>query len=255
MPSLMTAQIPKTINAGIIDRINKHLADSSYIDETSFSFKSILADISKLMKVDPFEANVAKAAAYQLCGNLDKMNHYFNLASNFGDTRVVSMQKSIGLSNLGYFKEAQELYQQSSDPIYGEFAINLDLGYCTFSFETLTNWFEKAEKMDIDISNLDSVTCKRANAILSASNTKQSRIAELADTAGEILREHNLFTAGTTGIEVEDDEFSDPCIYITFKIKTSHKKADELYDEFVSRLLNRFDSIPDFVHFSIRAVA
>lgn len=251
----MTAQLPKTINAGIIERINKQLADSRYLDEASILFKSMLVDIGKLMQVDPFEANIAKAAVYQLCGNLTKMNYHFSLASKLGDARVVSMQKSIGLSNLGYFSEAQKFYEQSSDPIYGEFATNLDLGYYTFSFETLTKWFEKAEKMDIDISNLDYITCKRANAILSAANIKQSKIAELADTAGEILREHHLFTADATGVEIEDDGFTDPCIYITFNIKASHEKAAELYDEFVLRLLNRFDAIPDIVHFSIRAIA
>lgn len=251
----MTAQIPKTINAGIIEKINKLLLTSSYLDEASLPFKSMLVDIGKLMQVDAYEANIAKAAAYQLCGNLAKMNDHFRIASNLGDKRVVAMQKSIGLSNLGYYSESQKLYEETSDPIYGEFAINLDLGYFTFSFETLTKWFEKAKKMDIDISNLDSVTCERANAILVAANVPQSKIAELADTAGEILRENHLFTSGTTGIEVEDDGSTDPCIYITFNIKATHEKAAELYDELVSRLLSRFDVIPDIVHFSIRTAA
>ena len=77
----------------------------------------------------------------------------------------------------------------------------------------------------------------------------------MADISGEILREQRIFTVGPTEFVIEDDAFYEPCIYVTFRVDTTHEVAADLYDEFITRLITNVVAIPNVIHFAFRAAA
>jgi len=249
----MSAAIPATISKDILESVNSIMAQGVYIESTNIRVSKLLSDVKQLMNANPFEAHIAKAAVLQLMGNDRQMRYHLSCASKLGDTLRVNEVSAIGLTNLGYYQEAQGYYENIGSPEHGSFAKYFHLGFASFAFNTVANFIEKAKLMQLDLTHLDVETAAKAHAILQENQLNQNFVAELAEVAGRILRENGLFTANQhPDIEVSDDG-GPPCIFITFRVNASYERAASLYDELVNRLFSTYETLPDAVHLAIRS--
>ena len=108
--------------------------------------------------------------------------------------------------------------------------------------------------MEIDLNQIDHNTAEEANKIFKSSGLNQSQFAEILDLVGETLREHKVFYVNEIPlINIDTNPINIPCIYITFFIKESLIETSKIYNSFISKLISKYEDIPDSVHISIQS--
>jgi hypothetical protein len=247
----MAAPTPKTIQSEVLGTINALVKKGHYADSADFSTRQVFREIDKLLRVDAFEGHIAKAALFQACGDREKMQYHFNAAYHLGNKDRVNSQFIVGLSNLGYISEAQELYAKVIDPKIGDYYSLTNIGWNIFAFANQNRYLQSIKSMTADIpANMHKYSNEVAG-FLAGHGVSDELLADIADEAGFLFRKYSLF-ADTDPINVTIDEESD-CVYIQLLVNVSHEEAARLYSEFSKRLAAKYDVIPEAVHFDIRS--
>lgn len=251
----MTAPNAETITTEITNEANTLLNSTPrYLDESDLRIAKLILKARKLMNASAFEAHIAHALIYQICGDIDKINNHLRIASKLGDPLVISEMATLTNINLGYYSIAQENYKQYGSPKNGKFLSSLSAGYASLSFSHISEFIKQAKKMEIDLNSVDCKTAEDANSILVSSGLDQTQFARILDLVGETFRENKVFYANEIPEIFIDNKPADiPCIYITFFIKESLDETARIYNSFISRLTSEYEEIPDSVHISIQS--
>lgn len=248
----MILRNPQTIANAVFVKIDNMIVNAEYIDPNGFFYLSVSREISSLMHADPYNAYLAKAFLNHLTGQIDITNQEFERAKQLGPKRMVELNRAIALSNLGYFSQAQEIFEKISSPEHGELDGDIVLGYSSLSFVSLCNWFDKAKKCEFDLTGYDTETCYKAKKVLEESGTTQEELGKFADVCGSIIRKHNIFTIGDIEYAIDDGEFELPCIYVTFRLKVTSDEAATFNEELFTAMVSQFGYISNSIHFSFK---
>lgn len=254
----MSLATPKSIANDLIDRLNNLNLDALYLDENSKEVKILFSEARSLMNVDPSEANVALAAIYQLCNNPEKVKNHVGIANNLPtmDSHLLHYNSSVALANIGLYSESQKYYTQIVEPNSIESHQVTEGGYGSLSISKLNELFIKAESMKLTLDNDAVELTQRAAAVLKKCNVTDSILAQYADVFGSVLRENKLMIKGSNpDINVGDmkNGWHPETVFITFKVQTDPLNAAKLYREGTKRLISKFKTIPEAVHFSVEA--
>ncbi len=257
----MASKSPQTIASDLIKRVNDLLQAGNFLDGNSFNVKSLLQEADKLIKIDPTKGHVAKAAIYQISNSELKMRDHFRIARQYTNNSDISVysDNAIGLANLGYFSEAQDLFTQFDLINYltiQNIERTFEVGYQILAFSHLESWIDKAKKLALPITENNMVLTSKTVAILNKNNISDKLLSQYADIAGEVLRENKLMMQDKTpNFEVAEEEngWFPATIFITFKVNVDHLTAARLYKELTKRLIAKFEDIPDAIHISIES--
>lgn len=259
----MQSLAPQNISDGLVNRINALMGGSAYfLEENSFDIRSLLRETDKLMNASPVLGYALKGTIYQLCLNEASMRDNFRISLELASSDVsqlVNMWSIVALSNIGYSSEAQALYSELDEVdclAFDSLERMIELGFSVLAFRKIDLFIEKAKKMNLEMpKEFDTLTAD-ALAVLDANKISDQLLSQCADIFGEIMRENRLISKDVSpSFEVtsENEEWSPPTIFFTYKVDVDHGEAAKLYKEFTQKLIMRFDNLPDAVHFSIES--
>lgn len=248
----------ETVANETIESLNAMISSDSYFDLDSIQIRKLFANVNKLMPIDPAGANVIKAGIYQLCGDLENVEYHVGLANKLptDSKKVITLNSVTALSNIGAFSKSQEHFRKIEAQDSIELFRLFESGVGSLSMIKLDSIFEKAKKMDLNYKDEKIQITSRAASILRANNISDEDVAKYADVFGELIRENRLMLKGSHPVITVGDSLNNwypSTVFITFKISGSFQKAAGLYKEGTKRILEKFKSIPESIHFSIES--
>lgn len=112
------------------------------------------------------------------------------------------------------------------------------------AFQAFEALYRRAEKAGIAFNGeYQLLSARAASEFLRNKGVEDATCAKVIDTAGEVLREHNLtWKAGSTDITVDMDAGT---VVLHFKVDTTYKEAFQMLDELHDKLIERdLDTVP-----------
>lgn len=253
---------PKTINNDVIDDINLLLLNGEFINIDSSDGKRLLANARKLMPRDPSSANIALAAIHSLANVRDQVIYHVKNANKLPNDSVVNLyyNSAVALSNSGFYTLSQDFYRkiQAQDGLIQSDMV--DGGFNTLAFCAMNDLLSKFKLLKVTMTDYtkDALNFSaQARAVLDKHNVTDATVAAYADIFGELLSEKNLMLKTKwPDITIGDESIGwyPETLFITFKVGTDDETAANLYKEGTKRLIKKFRSIPDAIHFSVEAV-
>lgn len=249
----MTAPNPATIANNIIEEINILIRKGHFSDAASFEVRRLNAEINKLKKADAKAAYTCMAALNQACGNEEKMRDNFKIVRALGYDINNFIDEMTGLCNLGYITEAQAIFMDIARPDRGAYYKLINLGWNILAFNALSAYATRIEQVATDIQKHNFQRIHDASAFLQRHGGTDAMIAEVADIAGQLLREHNLFTSNEPVNTMIDEDLG--CMLIEYELQTTPVEAARIHAEFSRRLAKKYEVIPPFIHIDMVARA
>lgn len=247
----MIAPQPETIGNEIIAGINALIQRGHFVDKDSLEALRIINACKKLKKSDAQIAFRCLAALDQACGDEDSMRTNWKHARALGDDIELSMNMMTGLCNLGYITECHNIFLSAAKPDHGNFSKILDLGWNILAFNALDTYAKKIESMATEVTAMEFTHIHDIATFLTERKVDDSVLAGMADIAGELLREHKLFTSNDpTSVSISEDL---DCLFIEYTLQTSPAEAAEKNAEFCNRLARAYEVIPEHIYIDMVA--
>lgn len=237
----------------IFDETNQLLAEiRSYLPDTDIRIKRLLFEADKIIRSNAAEGYSAKAAVYQLTGNLDQVLKNIDNATKLSSEPVLLANKCAFLLNLGFFSTAQETYRSAMHPRKGLFGEKFDFGLACGAFQTMERFLEEATKMKLDLKHLDTATALRASRFLTQHEFGEEEVAVFLDVAGEIMREQRVIFMDEPQILVSPTD-NEPLLSFIFLLPVDSYRAEKLDTDLQSRFVERFPEFPRFLSIGFRS--
>lgn len=247
----MTAPIPATITSDLIEQINSLIHKGYFIDARSLDVRRIFAECEKLKKSDAKAAFRCLAALNQACGDEANMRANWKRAVHLGNDIELMMDMMTGLVNLGYIIESHKVFQSAAKPEYGNFNKLLNLGWNILAFNELNAYAMRIENMATDTPSTTFARIHETAVFLSSRGVDDAVIADMAEIAGQVLREHKLFTSNDPVSTTIDKELD--CLFIEYELHTTPLEAARIHAEFSNRLAAKYKVIPPHIHIDMVA--
>ena len=239
--------IAATKGKEIFDDVNRLLSEiRSYLPDTDIRVRRLLSEADKLIRADAAEGYSAKAAVYQLTGNLNEVLKHANNSVSLTSEPVVLANKCAYLLNLGAFSAAQEAYGIAMHPRKGQFLEKFHFGYACGAFQTMTHFLEEAARIQLDIKHLDALTALQGNNLLMRNGMSEDRVAAFLDVAGEVLREQRMMFVDHPRVFVANTT-TDSILSFVILLPVDADRAEQLDTDLQCRFLERFPEFPYFL--------
>ena len=252
----MPAPTPKLKAASVVTEVNDILrAATHYLGQDDPRVSRLMHDAESMIKVDPAEAYSVMGCVSQLVGDYEKAIYSIDNAIKLAPSRFGYLLNKCGyLLNLGFFADAQSVFDQVARPELGMFTRAWNHGYVCGAFESMVRHLEKARLMQLDLEGLDIQTAQKAAKVLEAKRVSQSDVGFFLNIAGSVLREHKLFYLGLVpSVHVVDDPDSDWFISISYDVGVPLSKAHELYSKLIDQLVGHAPVAPQILSVSFRS--
>src|SRR5688572_21010517 len=114
----MTAPTPKTKADLVLEEINAVVTSvARYLDPEDWTVKKLMRTAQDLIRSAPAPAHSAKAAVFQLTGDVANVLYHDDNAIQLAPGEpIFDMNKCSHLSNLGFFSKAQAPFARAADP-------------------------------------------------------------------------------------------------------------------------------------------
>jgi hypothetical protein len=252
----MAAPIPATKAGGVIARTNLLIRDlTHYLPEDDARVQELLRDAKSGIKTVAAEAYSALACVHELTGNRKAAIYCIDNAIQLAPSEATfKANKCSILLNLGFFAEAQPLFQRTADPELGFMTMYWHRGFTCGAYQTMVEHLSKARKMGIEVEGLDTATAEKAAMVLVKTGTNQAELGRVLDVAGEVLRDNRLFYVGKqASVTVFDEPGQSPFIQMVYQVGISADEAVDLYFDFVDRVTARFPNLPSALTVGFRS--
>lgn len=237
----------------IFDETNQLLADiRSFLPETDIRIRRLLNEADKLIWSNAADGYSAKAAVYQLTGNLDQVLKNVDNATKLSSEPILLANKCAYLLNLGLFSVAQEVYRSAVHPRKGLFGEKFHFGFACGAFQTMERFLEEAKKMKLDLEHLDTVTALRASHFLTQHKLGEEEVSVFLDVAGEIMRAQRVMFLDYPQVFISLAG-TEPLLSFVFSLPIDSYRAEELDTDLQSRFVERFPEFPQFLSISFRS--
>lgn len=247
--------MPVAVTKGkeVFNEVNQILGEMrSFLPETDIRVRRLLSEADKVIRTNAAEGYSAKAAVYQLTGNLDQVVKHVENSIRLSGQPILVANKCAFLMNLGSFSAAQEAYKLAVDPRKGLFGEKFHFGFACGAFQTMARFLEDAQRMQVDLEHLDTATAVQASDFLNKHKLTEEEIAVFLDVAGEILREQRILFVDYPQVFVSDTDVG-PVLSIVFLLPVDSYRAEKLDTELQSRFVERFPEFPRFLTISFRS--
>lgn len=249
--------VPQTI----ANDINKTLSDlflrsPQFLSKESTVFTELSDELDKLGKVDARQRSVLLSGLYALAGDRDKSEYYLDNSRRLHvDRNEIDLANVTMLYALGYFSEALPIVRELVEPqrgLIGAFLSSPAPG----AHHLMQDLHEKAKDMNLQNIVPFPEALRSAIEIMDYwGDTDEDYVAAL-DIAGEILRNHRLFSIGesvvTRAIKRPLDG-SPPYNKVVMNLGVDSMKAVELTCEYIDRLADSGIKIPQSMSFEFRS--
>lgn len=243
----MVRAAPATIEEALRERINTILiARTSFGSVQDFEVKALIRDADKLAHADAHSASLVKAEVFSLCGDRQLFEYWLANAAKYRGGRELLRSQAVCLSNLGYFSEAAEAFEQVMDPEYGYVGQLFHVGLINCCFASMVKASDHARKADIPLDGDLVEIAKAGGAVLSRNGVNEAQVRQVIDVAGEVLREHNLLWYGDGPLVRTFSDDEDAGMLYQLFVGVTNEEAAQLTDEVLGRLIERQIDIPGF---------
>ncbi len=255
----MTAPAPATIANDLDERIRGITErEVKYREECDFELRALAREVRKLASVDAVAAHILLGKLESLKGDKASSDRHFENARSLHASTGQMANWWCAKLNLGYMSEAEALTASMLDP---RLDVSAFLALAPFaltcgSINATCHLIELGNAMQTDLKDFPVETYRRAQALMNEFGLSDRDLAQVLDTAGEVLREHKMFFSGpTANLDVVDEPFyPDRGLYFCFDVGTTAADAASMYAELAGKLCDRFDPLPEGVHVSFRGI-
>lgn len=238
----MATPTPKLKIAGVFGEVNEILSVAPhYLSANDPRVLRFLYEAQAAINVDAAEAYSALGSVYQLIGDNEKARYSIDNAIKLAPSNYVYLlNKCAGLVNLGFFREAQQVFDRVARPETGFFTKVWDMGYVCGAFSSMTQHLQRASTMGLDLNGLDIKTAARAARVLEKAGLTDADIGSMLDAVGVLLRENRLFYLGVVPIvRVFDGPDQDWFIEMSYDVGVPPAEAHALYKKLVDEMMRR----------------
>lgn len=226
----MPAAQKATIAADINDEIKRWLfSASSYMDASSFQFKSWARAVEKLFSVDAVNGSAIRSMLFHCAGDKESALYWSENVRKLGSPDQADYLEGVLLSNLGYFSQATERLFRLDAPGRVKAATMLIIGG---AFDEYVEALKKVDTTDPELHRVANVAARCAMT-LKALNITQEHLRKVIDLAGAVLREHSLFFQE----ELPVVRALDDCFLYQLKIDVEPSEAALMTREVVARMV------------------
>src|SRR2546426_186592 len=181
---------PQTIGNELIAELNTLLESAQKYGETdAITLKRFETKAKQLLQVNAIEGHNVLSMLYQLKGDLEKAIQHIDVALNLKPAAILECNKAGILTNFGKFLEAQRWFELGARPEKGEFTNRWKLGACCGSWHVLSEFCSMAERMDLDLRNVDRELIRRVTQLMDENSITDKVLGRMLDVSGSILRE------------------------------------------------------------------
>jgi hypothetical protein len=238
---------PLTIANELADSLVLLLETGKIYSSNDKQLHTLEVGAKKLSKVDPAEGYILLAGCSMLRGDFGEMTERYKIACNQGLTPADRLNYAVFLRHAGFYSEASNVVNQVADsyesPVY-----SAHKGMMCLNFDVARKMLQKGVKMQL-ISESSDEYLSMMGVINTVLETKldQDIAIKIADLAGEVLRERNVFhkPEAIIGTFPSDDEVGG-FIVATFKIPTSFETASDMTSELADKIFASGIELPNF---------
>ncbi len=223
----MLGPAPQTKANDIIQRLSAIRRGQRFIGK-DFVYARLVRDIDIHLNISKTEGWVLKGMLASCIGDLKATEHALNNAlrlrvgsESYGN--IISTYAGVGMCS-----RAVAFFQDYGEPEKGQFSNLLLYGLTCGAFQTAVSYWDKAEKMQIDLSAIDPETVDNARlvaSILKANNIDDSYVASYLDLAGKVFTEQGRFFDVAFSVFVDESIVGHATINLV--IEGGHKEAFE----------------------------
>ncbi len=242
----MTAAQAETIGNELIIRINALGKTSSYfMNANDFEIRRLFADCTKLTQIDAYKGWAVKGMIHALCGEDAQMRYAFKNLQQLRGGKLDPAQIAAE-DRMHFCSIAAQLFADLASPSSGFFATNFENAFYLASFPTLEKMLLEAEKMNLDISNIDPVlitSTKEITRIFAEDNFSETEAQAMLDEAGAVLRDAKIL--GTQlNIEIDEETFDAPRVIYSIGVPFDGEKTADLRFNLAERIAENIKRIP-----------
>lgn len=243
---------PKTSGNDIQDSVNRFLEQGRLLSPDSEEVLAWMTEIQKLEHADPNEAAAVRAMVLHLSGDLTGALSVLDQAEHADPSDRLVM-----LCNYSKCAEGQKLYQKFCDPTTGNFTRNYHLAYGIGAFHQMATFAREARR--IRLAKIEQIELREIfmiDDLLTEFGVSDAAAGEVMETAGSVLTDNGLIFMGPgPAVDVLDVPGQLRTVHLTYRLAVSSSQAVDIYMEFITRLFEREQSIPDGLHISFEGVA
>lgn len=234
---LMAAPRPQTIKTDLAKQIEVWLLTASrYLEPDSLEFKIFHRSAEKLALADGHAGSVMRALVFQLSGDVDSAKHWISNARRWPTDVEATRILPVVLSNLGYFGEASDALTLVPDEDVALdqswFATQIIISAGFSSWPRLAGSAYLTTEAGVE----DAELLRRCGMSLAHNGVSQAQVQAMLDVAGEVLRRHRRFFAGSRPVV---RAVNDGVLYQLALSDASLSEIDAMTDEVIHALVDR----------------
>ena len=238
-----------TIANELIDNIFLKVGKAHhYLDANTFEFRMFQREAEKLRSADAYMGSIAEAWIHHWAGDIEQARYWLrNAVKNHGLPHRCDLSEAIFLSNLGYFSRAREILLR--DELQDWIRSLSSLHVLSICFGALIAHPSEWQSAADDEWMADARNAKDYTATMRELNITEAQAAAVMDAAGEVLREHRMFFAGTHPVI----HAADGGMLLQLAVQASIEEISSMTEEVIDKLIDRelivpglsFSFIPD----------
>lgn len=234
-----------TISNELINRIEGLLAiGKQYPKDTDF-LHQLEHDSKQLCKANASDGYIALAGVSMLRGDFDEMRERYLIANNQSVTADQRLNYVTILSKAGFFSEAAEIANRIKANLNEPIHAFVKTALC-FQFSTSTEIFDKALHNGFSPPKGSVKTRNEFSDISRISGNNDVTLAKLADIAGEVMRERQVFFKAFPIFSFSTDDAGKELVVASFMVPLTYDDASEMTLRFAEKIISRGISNDNF---------
>lgn len=227
---------PNTIAKELNNDLELLLKSGTQYTQDDASLGRLEHQAKQLSKANPKDGYLILAAASMLKGNFNEMRERYKIACNQGLSAGQKINYATTLSHAGFFSEAAPLVKGAASTFSTPFFLVLKAALC-FQFRFATEIFDRAISQNLTPSESDIDVRSQFGDVTRIAGVDDMVLAQLADLAGEVMREHHVFFKNFPKLSFSSNDNGIEFVIASFPVPTSFEDASEMTLSFAEKMI------------------
>ena len=219
--------IPQTLGDEVTAGINQLIHDSDrFRDWNSVEVRAVFARIKELEEADPVDAAVRFGALAAICGKVDALSDYYQMALAANADAPVKHEFWVSMSNAGLYEECQEIGSWLLEPKRGFIGQIWGLAASMGQILAVQKNLVGAKKLYPKLKDVDFSAVERAAQVMHARGLRDEEVVSVLSLMGQIQRAHQIMYWGTRVSQFKVLQSPEDPAYLYFSVPINANNAE-----------------------------